>query len=112
MPTGTVKFFNEHKGYGFIQPDDGGNDAFVHISAVERAGFRSLRQDQRVVYELEEDRRGKMAATNLRSADEAQSSEAQPSEAQSSEAPAEAADAADEAPAGEAAGEAESDSAE
>jgi CspA family cold shock protein len=102
MPTGTVKFFNEHKGYGFIQPDDGGNDAFVHISAVERAGFRSLRQDQRVVYELEEDRRGKMAATNLRSADEAQSSEA----------PAEAADAADEAPAAEAAGEAESDSAQ
>ncbi len=68
MATGTVKFFNEHKGYGFIAPDGGGNDAFVHISAVERAGFRSLRENQRVVYDLEEDRRGKMAAVNLRAA--------------------------------------------
>jgi CspA family cold shock protein len=72
MPTGTVKFFNEQKGFGFIQPDDGGNDAFVHITAVERAGFRSLRENQRVHYELQEDRRGKMAATDLRSADEAE----------------------------------------
>ena len=71
MPTGTVKFFNEHKGYGFIQPDEGGNDAFVHISAVERAGFRSLRQDQRLSYELEEDQRGKLKAVRLTSADEA-----------------------------------------
>ena len=71
MPTGTVKFFNESKGYGFIQPDDGGTDAFVHITAVERAGMRSLRQDQRVTYDLEEDRRGKMAAVNLKSSDEA-----------------------------------------
>ena len=71
MPVGIVKFFNESKGYGFIQPEDGGNDAFVHITAVERAGMRTLRENQRVAYDLEEDRRGKMAATNLRSADEA-----------------------------------------
>jgi len=71
MPIGTVKFFNENKGYGFIQPDEGGNDAFVHISAVERAGFRSLRQDQRVSYELQQDQRGKTSAVNLQSADEA-----------------------------------------
>lgn len=70
MPTGTVKFFNENKGYGFIQPDEGGNDAFVHITAVERAGMRTLRENQRIAYDLEEDRRGKMAAANLRSADE------------------------------------------
>lgn len=63
--TGTVKFFNADKGYGFIAPDNGGNDAFVHISAVERAGMITLNQDQRVTYELEEDRRGKMAAVNL-----------------------------------------------
>ena len=69
MTTGTVKFFNEQKGYGFIQPDDGGNDAFVHISAVEKAGFRSLVQNQRVSYELAEDRRGKLAATNLKPAE-------------------------------------------
>ena len=74
MPTGTVKFFNESKGYGFIQPDEGGNDAFVHISAVERSGFRTLRENDRLTYDLEEDRRGKMAATNLRSADDAQDS--------------------------------------
>ena len=66
MTTGTVKFFNENKGYGFIAPDGGGNDAFVHISAVERSGMRTLRQDQRVSYELQEDRRGKMAAVNLK----------------------------------------------
>ncbi|TKD50022.1 cold-shock protein [Sphingomonas baiyangensis] len=67
--TGTVKFFNADKGYGFIAPDTGGNDAFVHISAVERAGMVTLNQDQRVQYELEEDRRGKMAAVNLAPAD-------------------------------------------
>lgn len=67
--TGTVKFFNADKGYGFIAPDNGGNDAFVHISAVERAGMITLNQDQRVTYELEEDRRGKMAAVNLTPAD-------------------------------------------
>ena len=67
--TGTVKFFNADKGYGFIAPDNGGNDAFVHISAVERAGMITLNQNQRVTYELEEDRRGKMAAVNLSHAD-------------------------------------------
>jgi len=67
--TGTVKFFNADKGYGFIAPDNGGNDAFVHISAVERSGMATLNQDQRVTYELEEDRRGKMAAVNLQHAD-------------------------------------------
>ena len=72
MPIGTVKFFNDSKGYGFIQPDGGGNDAFVHITAVERAGMRTLSQNQRVGYELEEDRRGKMSAVNLRSADDAE----------------------------------------
>ena len=66
MPIGTVKFFNENKGYGFIQPDEGGNDAFVHITAVERAGMRSLRQDQRLSYDLEDDRRGKASAVNLK----------------------------------------------
>ena len=71
MPVGTVKFFNEGKGYGFIAPDGGGQDAFVHITAVERAGMGTLRENQRVAYDLEEDRRGKMAASNLRSADEA-----------------------------------------
>jgi len=71
MPIGTVKFFNEQKGYGFIQPDEGGQDAFVHISAVERAGMGTLRENQRVAYDLEEDRRGKMAAGNLRAADDA-----------------------------------------
>ncbi|QIL02864.1 cold-shock protein [Sphingomonas sinipercae] len=68
MPIGTVKFFNETKGYGFIAPEDGGNDAFVHISAVERAGLRTLQQDQRISYDLEEDRRGKMAAVNIQAA--------------------------------------------
>jgi cold shock protein len=66
--TGTVKFFNADKGYGFIQPEDGGNDAFVHITAVEAAGMRTLDRDQRVSYELEQDRRGKMSAVNLTSA--------------------------------------------
>ena len=68
MHTGTVKWFNDQKGYGFIAPEDGGNDAFVHISAVERAGLRTLQKDQRVSYELEQDRRGKMSAVNLQSA--------------------------------------------
>lgn len=67
--TGTVKFFNADKGYGFIAPETGGNDAFVHISAVERAGLATLNQNQRVSYELEEDRRGKMAAVNLQPID-------------------------------------------
>ena len=68
MPTGTVKFFNADKGYGFIQPEEGGNDAFVHISAVEAAGMRTLDKEQRVTYELEQDRRGKTSAVNLQSA--------------------------------------------
>ncbi|HEX8365040.1 MAG TPA: cold-shock protein [Allosphingosinicella sp.] len=68
MPTGTVKFFNTQKGFGFIAPEGGGNDAFVHISAVERAGMSSLVQDQRVSYELETDNRGKTSAVNLQNA--------------------------------------------
>lgn len=67
--TGTVKFFNADKGYGFIAPDQGGNDTFVHISAVERAGMVTLQQNQRIGYDLEEDRRGKMAAVNLQPAE-------------------------------------------
>ncbi len=65
MPTGSVKFFNADKGYGFIAPDGGGDDAFVHISAVERAGMQTLQKEQRVNYELEQDRRGKTSAVNL-----------------------------------------------
>jgi cold shock protein len=68
MITGTVKFFNADKGYGFIAPEDGSSDAFVHISAVERAGMRTLDKDQRVSYELETDRRGKTSAVNLQQA--------------------------------------------
>ncbi len=70
MTIGTVKFFNESKGYGFIAPDGGGQDAFVHISAVESSGMRTLRESQRVSYDLQEDRRGKMAAVNLKAAEE------------------------------------------
>jgi len=68
MITGTVKFFNADKGYGFIAPEGGGNDAFVHISTVERAGMHTLEKEQRVTYELEKDKRGKMSAVNLQSA--------------------------------------------
>jgi CspA family cold shock protein len=68
MPVGTVKFFNTDKGYGFIAPDDGATDSFVHISAVERAGMRTLLKDQRVKYELETDQRGKTSAVNLEAA--------------------------------------------
>jgi CspA family cold shock protein len=68
MPIGVVKFFNADKGYGFIQPEGGGNDAFVHITAVEAAGMRTLDKDQRVSYELEQDRRGKTSAVNLTAA--------------------------------------------
>ena len=67
--TGTVKFFNTTKGFGFIQPDDGGNDVFVHISAVERAGLGTLREGQKISYEIVADRRsGKSSADNLRAA--------------------------------------------
>lgn len=68
MTIGTVKFFNADKGYGFIAPEDGGNDAFVHISAVERAGMRTLDKDQRVSFDLEKDQRGKVSAVNLQNA--------------------------------------------
>lgn len=68
MPIGTVKFFNTDKGYGFIAAEDGSGDSFVHISAVERSGMATLLKDQRVSFELEEDRRGKMSAVNLQPA--------------------------------------------
>jgi CspA family cold shock protein len=67
MATGTVKFFNSQKGFGFIQPDDGGKDVFVHISAVERAGLRSLNEGQKVRYDVVSER-GKLAAANLQNA--------------------------------------------
>jgi CspA family cold shock protein len=63
---GTVTFFNTTKGFGFIQPDTGGQDAFVHISTVERSGMTSLNEGQKVSYELEKGRDGKVSATNLR----------------------------------------------
>ena len=67
MTTGTVKWFNSQKGFGFIAPDDGGNDAFVHISAVERAGIADLQEGQKVSFELLSDRKsGKMSAENLK----------------------------------------------
>ncbi len=65
MPTGTVKFFNMTKGFGFIEPEDGSKDAFVHISAVERAGLSSLEEEQKVSFELEVGRNGKSAAEKL-----------------------------------------------
>ena len=86
MPIGTVKFFNQDRGYGFIAPDEGGPDAFVHITAVERSGMSSLRENQRVSYELEPDRRGKMAATNLTDASEAAAPAAEAPEAGDGEA--------------------------
>ena len=69
MIKGTVKWFNPTKGYGFICPDDGAKDAFVHISAVERAGLSSLNEGQRVTYELQTGRNGKQSAENLKLAD-------------------------------------------
>ena len=67
MSTGTVKWFNNQKGYGFIQPEGGGKDVFVHISAVERAGMSTLNEGQKVTFEVVADRRtGKQAAENLR----------------------------------------------
>ena len=65
MATGTVKWFNPTKGYGFIQPDDGSKDVFVHISAVERAGLRGLNEGQKVSYDLERGQQGKTSAVNL-----------------------------------------------
>ena len=65
MPTGIVKWFNLQKGYGFVVPDDGSEDAFVHISAVEQAGLTSLDEGQKIEYELVEGRNGKMAAQTI-----------------------------------------------
>lgn len=65
MTEGTVKFFNAQKGFGFITPDNGGGDAFVHISAVQAAGMEALRDGQRVSYDLQDDRQGKQSACNL-----------------------------------------------
>lgn len=67
MPVGTVKFFNTQKGYGFIQPDDGGKDVFVHVSAVERSGMHTLNEGQKVSFDVVTER-GKTAAANLKSA--------------------------------------------
>jgi cold shock protein len=68
MPVGTVKFFNIDKGYGFIQPDDGTADSFVHISAVEQAGMSTLNKEQRLNYEVETGKNGKASAVNLSAA--------------------------------------------
>jgi CspA family cold shock protein len=66
MPQGTVKFFNDQRGFGFIQPDDGGKDVFVHISAVERAGMRALNEGQKIAFDVVADRKtGKSSAENL-----------------------------------------------
>ncbi len=65
MPTGTVKWFNATKGFGFIEPEDGSKDAFVHISSVERAGLTSLREGQKVSYDLQPGQNGKSSAENL-----------------------------------------------
>jgi cold shock protein len=67
--TGSVKFFNADKGYGFIQPDDGSADSFVHITAVQAAGMQTLDRDQRLSYEVEQGRNGKVSAVNLQPAD-------------------------------------------
>jgi len=68
MPTGTVKWFNTTKGYGFIEPDEGGKDVFVHISAVERSGMTGLADNQKVSYELQDGRDGRQMAADLKSA--------------------------------------------
>jgi len=65
MPTGTVKWFNPAKGFGFIEPDEGGKDAFVHISAVERAGLSSLTEGQKISFEVQQGQNGKSSAENL-----------------------------------------------
>ena len=66
MPTGTVKWFNVTKGYGFIEPADGDKDIFVHITAVQRSGMEGLNEGQKISYELEEGRNGRLAATDLK----------------------------------------------
>ncbi len=68
MPTGTVKWFNSMKGYGFIEPDDGGKDVFVHISAIEQAGMHTLNEGQKISYEIETEG-GKTSAANLKAVD-------------------------------------------
>ena len=68
MPTGTVKWFNAQKGFGFIQPDDGGKDVFVHISAVQRAGMTTLNENQKLSFEVQQGERGKSSAENLKTA--------------------------------------------
>ena len=66
MPTGTVKWYSDQKGYGFIEPEDGSGDVFVHVSAVEKAGMRSLREGQKITYDLQNDpKKGKTSAANL-----------------------------------------------
>jgi CspA family cold shock protein len=66
MPNGTVKFFNTQKGYGFVAPDDGGKDAFIHVTALERAGINSLNEGDKISYELESGRDGKMSAVAVK----------------------------------------------
>ena len=66
MPNGTVKFFNTQKGYGFVAPDDGGKDAFIHVTALERAGINSLNEGDKIAYELESGRDGKMSAVAVK----------------------------------------------
>lgn len=66
MPTGTVKWFNTTKGYGFIEPDEGGKDVFVHITAVQRSGLEGLNENQKVEYEMQEARDGRLAASELK----------------------------------------------
>jgi CspA family cold shock protein len=68
MPVGTVKWFNAQKGFGFIQPDDGSKDVFVHISAVERSGLGNLKEGQKISFDLERGQQGKLAAVNLQAA--------------------------------------------
>jgi CspA family cold shock protein len=68
MPSGTVKWFNQKKGFGFIVPDTGGNDVFVHISAVEQSGLKALNEGQKINFELAPDRQGRMTAVNLKAA--------------------------------------------
>lgn len=66
MPTGTVKWFNTTKGYGFIEPDEGGKDVFVHITAVQRSGLEGLNENQKVEYEMQEARDGRLAASDIK----------------------------------------------
>lgn len=66
MPSGKVKFFNTTKGYGFIEPEEGGKDVFVHISAIQKSGMQGVNEGQKLSYEIEQDRQGRSAATNLK----------------------------------------------